>query len=55
MADSIQLLSQVIEFVDKEFCGVDEQDCDCCNYYDLGNCPVLLAKQYLKEENTDDE
>jgi len=49
------LLSNLVNFIEKEFCGFDEQDCDCCNHYDLGNCPVHLSKQYLEELDYVDE
>ena len=55
MAEAEQLLIKVIDFVDKELCEVDQQDCDCCSFYDLGNCPIHLAKQYLDEEGLIDE
>ena len=44
------LLEKVINFVSEEFCEVDESDCDTCVHYDMGNCPIFLAKQYLEDE-----
>ena len=49
------LLSSLVNFVEKEFCEIDSQDCDCCSHYDSGNCPVYLSRQYLEEENYVDE
>lgn len=49
------LLTNLVNFIEKEFCGFDEQDCDCCTHFDQGNCPVVLAKQYLIDEGLYDE
>ena len=49
-----KLINDLINFVDEEFCKADDQDCNSCSYYDGGNCPVLLTKQYLEEEGYDE-
>ena len=48
-------LQNIVEFVEKEFCEVGSQDCDCCEHFDLGHCPVHQAKELLSEEGYVDE
>ena len=43
-------LDRVIDFVSTKFCEVCKEDCDQCQYYDKGNCPILVAESYLYEE-----
>ena len=49
------LLSKVVNFIEDEFCEVDYSDCDNCSHYDSGNCPIVLAKQYLEDEGYDED
>lgn len=50
---ALNLLNRLTSFIQTEYCEIDnpEQDCEECSHYDMGNCPVVLAKQYLEEEN----
>lgn len=48
-------LNKVIDFVTEEFCEVSREDCEECTHYDDGNCPILLAQEYLSEEGLTDE
>lgn len=55
MSKAEDLLVKLVDFVATEFCETDSQDCDCCTHFDQGNCPVVLAKQYLIDEGLYDE
>ena len=43
-------LSKLVNFTKKNFCEQDSSDCENCNHFDRGRCPVVLAEELLQEE-----
>ena len=50
MSKAEDLLIKLVNFIEEEFCETGLQNCDECSHYDSGNCPVILANQYLADE-----